>query len=107
MPPTLLDSNIFIALDRKSGILEGIWFKMMTGAPGTGFAVGSTDIAALFGHLLIFPTATVVLTLPLTGLVAVLAQLGKNRPTAGVAAMEYSVTVILINLVSLVFRPLP
>lgn len=97
----------FAVLDRRIGLVEGIWFHLMSGTPGAGFAFGATDVAALHGLLLIFPGGKTTLLLPLTGLVATLIQLGRNRPTAASAAMEYSVVVVLCNLVALLWLPLP
>jgi len=97
----------FAVLDRRIGLVEGLWFHLMTGTPGTSFAFGMTDVAALHGLLLIFPDGKTALMLPLTGLLAVLIQLGKNRPCAAAAAMEYSVVVVLCNLVALLWLPLP
>lgn len=97
----------FAVLDRRIGLVEGIWFHLLRGTPGAGFAFGATDVAALHGLLLIFPGGKTALVLPLTGLLAVLVQLGKNRPTVAPAAMEYSVVVVLCNLVALLWLPLP
>jgi hypothetical protein len=97
----------FAALDRRVGLVEGIWFHLMAGTPGAGFSFGMTDVAALFGVLLIFPGGKTALALPLTGLLAVLIQLGKNRPTTAAAAMEYGVVVVICNLIALVWLPLP
>ncbi len=97
----------FAVLDRRIGLVEGIWFHLLSGTPGAGFAFGASDVAALHGLLLIFPGGKTALVLPLTGLVAVLVQLGKNRPTVFSAAMEYSLVVVLCNLVALLWLPLP
>lgn len=96
----------FVVLDRRIGLVEGLWFHLMAGIPGSGFAFGLTDVAALFGLLLIFPGGKTALVLPLTGLLAVLIQLGKNRPTVAAAVMEYGVLVVLCNLVALLWLPL-
>jgi hypothetical protein len=97
----------FAVLDRRIGLVEGIWFHLLSGTPGAGFTFGATDVAALHGLLLIFPGGKTALVLPLTGLLAVLVQLGKNRPTVASAAMEYTVVVVLCNLVALLWLPLP
>jgi hypothetical protein len=97
----------FAVLNRRLGLVEGLWFHLMSGTPGSGFAFGVTDVAALFGLLLIFPSGQTALVLPLSGLLAVLVQLGKDRPTAAAAAMEYGVVLVLCNLVALLWLPLP
>jgi len=96
----------FLVLDRRTGLVDGLWFHLMAGAPGASFAVGFTDAAALFGLLLLFPGGQMILVFPLTGLAAVLVQLGKNRPTAAAAAMELGVTAVILNLITLIFVPL-
>jgi len=97
----------FAVLERRVGLAEGLWFHLMAGTPGSAFAFGSTDVAALFGLLLIFPSGKTALILPLTGVAAVLIQLGKNRPSAAAAAMEYGVVVVVCNLIALLWLPLP
>jgi hypothetical protein len=97
----------FVVLDRRIGLVEGLWFHLMAGVPGKSFAFGMTDVTALHGLLLIFPGGKMVLSLPLTGLLAVLVQLAKNRPTAAAATMEYGVVVVICNLIALLWLPLP
>lgn len=97
----------FAVLARRVGLVEGLWFHLMSGTPGAGFAFGVTDVSALFGCLLIFPGGKAALVLPLTGLVAVLVQLGKNRPTVAAAAMEYGVVLMVCNLIALLWLGLP
>ncbi|MFH2010907.1 MAG: hypothetical protein ABI333_30180 [bacterium] len=90
-------------LDRRTGVVDGLWFHVMAGTPGAGFALGATDVAALFGLLFLFPGGGMLLVLPLTGLLAVLVQLARNRPTTAAAAMELGVTTVILNLITLIF----
>lgn len=96
----------FLALPKRTGFEDGVWFSLLAGTPGAGFAFGTTDIAALFGLLLIFPGGALALCLPMTGLVALLVQLARGRPTAFAASMEYLVVALVLNLISLIAVPL-
>lgn len=95
----------FVALPKRTGFEDGVWLSLIQGTQGAGFAFGATDIAALFGLLLVFPGGNLVLAVPLTGLIALLVQFARGRTTAFTAAMEYAVTVVILNLVSLVAIP--
>lgn len=95
----------FLALPKRTAFDDGVWFSLISGAPGAGFAFGVTDIAALFGLLLIFPEGPMVLCLPLTGLVALMIQYGKGRPTAFAATVEYAIITLLVNLIALLAIP--
>ncbi|MDY0001894.1 MAG: hypothetical protein RBU30_11410 [Polyangia bacterium] len=104
--PVLGWAVTFLALPKRTGFEDGVWFSLLAGTPGAGFAFGATDIAALFGLLLIFPGGALVLCLPLTGLVALLVHYGRGRPTAFSAAMEYAAVALVLNIISLLAIPL-
>jgi hypothetical protein len=93
----------FVALPPRIGLNDGVWVTLLVGTPGAGFAFGATDVAALFGLLLIYPGGSLVLSLPLTGLLAILVQFGRNRPTAFAASIEYAVVAVIMNLINLGF----
>ncbi len=97
----------FAVLNRRVGLVEGIFFHLTSGTVGAGFAFGATDVAAMFGLLLLFPGGSTALMLPMTGLAALLIMLAKDRPTVGAAATEYGVVVVLCNLISLLWLPIP
>ncbi len=96
----------FAALPTRTGLLDGIWGAAISGTPGAGLAWGVTDISALFGLALVFPGGPLVLTLPVTGVVALGVQLARGRPTAFTASMEYLATTVIMNLIALFTFPL-
>lgn len=96
----------FVALPLRTGLEDGVWGSLIFGNPGVSPAVGVTDISALFGLILVFPGGPLALALPVTGAVAVMIQLAQNRETAAAAAMEYLVTLVVMNLIALYAFPL-
>lgn len=96
----------FLALPKRMAFEDGVFLSLFTGAPGAGLTFGVTDISALFGLLLIYPGHTLAMALPLTGLVAVLVQFARGRPTAFAATVEYGVLVLVLNIIALLAIPI-